>query len=138
MSSVTGAVSGPASLPSYAVYLSAGPASTTRSNASAIPNRPLMPSSPRTRPPSTRPRPRPLPTSDALRVEIKQPTVGVVFLLQQLVGRTVVGRPELVLLVVRGGVQRLASPEVGHQPLDQPVVVAVLLSGRQLDARPEP
>src|SRR6478735_6877623 len=129
MSSVTEAASGPASLPSYAVYRSAGPASTTRWNASAIPNRPLMLPSPRTRPS----RPRPLPTPDALRVEIKQATVRVVFLLQHRIGRPVVGGPELVLLVVRGGVQRLASPEVRHQPLDQPVVVPVLASRAQLD-----
>src|SRR5690349_11133926 len=114
MSSVTGAVSEPACEPSYAVYCRSGPASTTRWNASAMPIRPLMPSSPRPR----RARRSPSTTPDALRVQVEQPTVGVVFLLQQLVGGPVVRRPELVLLVVRRGVERLASAEVGYEPLD--------------------
>src|SRR5438270_12173759 len=75
---------------------------------------------------------------DGLGVEVEEPTVRVVGLLQKLVRRAAVRRPELILRVERGGVQRLVAIEVRHLALDGPVVERLRLSIRQVDTAPEP
>src|SRR3954447_11898584 len=59
---------------------------------------------------------------DGLGVEIEQPTVRVVRLLQYFIRRAAVCRPELILRVEGGGIQRLASVEARDLALDGPVV----------------
>src|SRR3954447_13832125 len=74
---------------------------------------------------------------DGLGVEVEQSTVRVVSLLQNFVGRAAVRRPELILGVERGGVQRLAPVESRHLALDGPIVERLGLPGREVDAAPE-
>src|SRR4051794_16555600 len=74
---------------------------------------------------------------DGLGVEVEESARRVVGLLQHLVPRAAVERPELLGRVERGRVQRLAAPELGDLLLDAPVVVAVAFAGRQRRGRPE-
>src|SRR4051812_21928669 len=67
----------------------------------------------------------PLATLDALLVEVQEPVVAVIGLLDRHVGGPVVESPELVTLVVRGRVQRLPAAELVDEPLDAPVVRTV-------------
>src|SRR4051794_23881898 len=78
-----------------------------------------------------------LPALHRLGEEVEQPGVGVVGLLQQLIRRTTVVGPELVLRVERRRVQGLAAAEVGDRALDRAVVERLVLAGRQVDAAPE-
>src|SRR3954451_24897302 len=65
-----------------------------------------------------------LATPDALLVEVEQAVLAVVVGLERRVGGTVVELPELLGLVVRGRVQRLAAAEVLDHALDSPVARA--------------
>src|SRR2546427_10324763 len=93
----TSASGGPLVLPSYATNRIPSLAPTSRSNRSASFMCPLASSLP-----------------DCLVVEVGEPSVRVVGLLERLVGRAVVGRPERVLVVVRRAVQGLASAQLRH------------------------
>src|SRR3954470_4925846 len=79
-----------------------------------------------------------LPAVHGLGIQIEQPAVRVVGLLQDLVVRATVVVPELVLRVERRRVQRLATAEVGDGPLDGAVVERLALAARQVDTAPEP
>src|SRR4051794_28132934 len=72
-----------------------------------------------------------------LLVETEQAAVGVVRLLQQVVGGAAVGRPELVLRVERRRVERLAATEPGDLLLDGAVVERLALPGGKVGAAPE-
>jgi len=67
----------------------------------------------------------PLATLDALLVQVQEPVLAVIGVLDGHVGGPVVESPELVALVVGGRVQRLAAAELVDEPLDAPVVRAV-------------
>src|SRR3954468_7970231 len=75
---------------------------------------------------------------DGLGVEIEQPTVRVVRLLQYFIRRAAVSRPELILWVEGGGIQRLASVEARDLALDGPVVERLRLTCRPIGPPPEP
>src|SRR3954469_6178547 len=74
---------------------------------------------------------------DGLGVEVEEAARRVVGLLQHLVPRAAVERPELLGRIERRRVQRLAAPELGDLLLDAAVVVAVGLAGGQRRGRPE-
>src|SRR6476619_1363775 len=74
---------------------------------------------------------------DGLGVEVEQSTVRVVGLLQNFVRRAAVRRPELILGVEGGGIQRLAAIEACDLALDRPVVERLGLASGQVDAAPE-
>src|SRR3954447_6995581 len=78
-----------------------------------------------------------LPAVHGLCLQIEQPAVRVVGLLQDLVVRAAVVVPELVLRVERRRVQRLAAAEVGDSSLDGAVVERLLLAAGQVDTAPE-
>src|SRR4051812_25665031 len=121
---VTSASAGPAVLPSYAVHRTGDPGPTTASNASAIFT--LVCLLPASVPPH------------CLGVQIEQPALRVVLLLQQRVCLAAVQGPELVFSVEGRGVERLAAAELLDLLLDLAVVGAVGLAGRQGHRRPEP
>src|SRR3954447_26216389 len=77
-----------------------------------------------------------LPPLNRLRIQVEQPTIGVVGLLQQVVRRPAIRRPELVLRIEAGRIQRLASVETRDVLLDRAVVERFLLAARQVDAAP--
>src|SRR5215210_3325491 len=64
-------------------------------------------------------------TLDALLVEVEQPVPAVVGRLQLRVGGAVVEPPELLALVERGRVERLAAAERLDHALDAPVARAL-------------
>src|SRR6266545_2386003 len=118
MCTVTSASDGPALLPSYAVNATGAPTPTTRASASAT-------GAPISSPP------------DSLVVQIEQPTFRVVPLAQPAVLLPAVPRGELLPVVERRGVQRLAAAQPADLGLDAAVVVPVPLAGRQRDGAPE-
>src|SRR3954470_13992117 len=75
---------------------------------------------------------------DRLGIKAGEPVVRVVGLLQQVVAVPAVRRPELVLRVESGRVERLASAEPGDLPLDRTVVERLLLAAREVHTTPEP
>src|SRR3954451_9028330 len=78
-----------------------------------------------------------LATADALLVEVEQAGLAGVVGLECRVGGTVVELPELLAVVVRGRVQRLAAAEVLDHVLDPPVARAGRLARDDRDGGPE-
>src|SRR3954454_6885709 len=76
-------------------------------------------------------------TLHALLVEVQQPVLAVVGVLQRGVCRAVVEPPELVALVERGRVERLATAELLHDALAPPVARAGPLTVDHWHRRPE-
>src|SRR3954464_15144610 len=76
-------------------------------------------------------------TLHALLVEVQQPVLAVVGVLQRGICRAVVEPPELVALVERGRVQRLATAELLHDAFDPAVARAGRLPVDHRHPRPE-
>src|SRR5262245_31162459 len=73
----------------------------------------------------------PLSSGRNLVVQVRQPPVRVVGVLDGPVRVPVVPLPELLFGIVHGRVQRLVAAQVVHRLLDQPVVVVVGLARLQ-------
>src|SRR3954471_1226593 len=79
----------------------------------------------------------PLRTLHTLLVEVHEPALAVVAVLQRGVRRAVVQPPEVFAFVERGRVQRLATPELLDHAFDPAVARAGRLAADNRHGRPE-